>query len=73
MSAVPFPTAISNAGQGRPPESAFQQRQPCILYDSPTGVGGKLAESWAMRDDLGILIQLGIISPPARLTDESLA
>ena len=26
-----------------------------------------------MRDDLGILIQLGIISSPARLTDESLA
>ena len=26
-----------------------------------------------MRDDLGILIQLGIIFSPARLTDESLA
>jgi len=25
-----------------------------------------------MRDDLGILIRLGIISPPARLTDASL-
>src|SRR4028119_216877 len=68
MSAVPFPTAIMNAGQGRPPESEFQQRQPCTLYASPTGVGGKPAEGWATRDDLGILIQLGIIPPPARVT-----
>ena len=32
---------------------------------------GKLAERWAVRDDLGALIQLGIISPPGRLKDES--
>lgn len=27
---------------------------------------GKLAERWAVRDDLGALIQLGIIDPPGR-------
>ncbi len=27
---------------------------------------GKLAERWAVREDLGALIQLGIISPPGR-------
>jgi predicted ester cyclase len=27
---------------------------------------GKLVERWAVRDDLGILIQLGIIDPPER-------
>ncbi len=27
---------------------------------------GKLAERWAVRDDLGTLIQLGIIDPPGR-------
>jgi steroid delta-isomerase-like uncharacterized protein len=27
---------------------------------------GKLAERWAVRDDLGTLIQLGIIPPPGR-------
>ena len=27
---------------------------------------GKLAERWAVRDDLGALIQLGIIEPPGR-------
>ncbi len=26
--------------------------------------GGKLAERWAVRDDLGTLIQLGIVDPP---------
>ncbi len=29
-------------------------------------VGGKLVERWAVRDDLGMLIQLGIIDPPGR-------
>ena len=29
-------------------------------------VGGKLAERWAVRDDLGALIQLGIIDPPGK-------
>ena len=28
--------------------------------------GGKLTERWAVRDDLGTLIQLGIIDPPGR-------
>jgi steroid delta-isomerase-like uncharacterized protein len=28
--------------------------------------GGKLVERWAVRDDLGALIQLGIIDPPGR-------
>ena len=28
--------------------------------------GGKLVERWAVRDDLGTLIQLGIIPPPGR-------
>ena len=28
--------------------------------------GGKLAERWAVRDDLGTLIQLGIIDPPGK-------
>ncbi len=27
---------------------------------------GKLVERWAVRDDLGTLIQLGIIDPPGR-------
>jgi hypothetical protein len=27
---------------------------------------GKLVERWAVRDDLGSLIQLGIIDPPGR-------
>ena len=27
---------------------------------------GKMVERWAVRDDLGTLIQLGIISPPGR-------
>ncbi len=31
---------------------------------------GKLVERWAVRDDLGTLIQLGIISPPGRLKDD---
>jgi len=47
--------------------------QPCTLCARQTGVGGKPAEGWAMRDDIGILIRLGVISPPARLTDENLA
>ena len=35
-------------------------------------VGGKLVERWAVRDDLGMLIQLGIIDPPGRFkADES--
>jgi predicted ester cyclase len=34
-------------------------------------VGGKLAERWAVRDDLGTLIQLGIISPPGRFEADS--
>jgi hypothetical protein len=67
MSAVPFPTAITNVGQSRPPESAFQQRQPRILYANPTGVGGKPAEGWAMRNDLGILIRLGIVLPAGKV------
>jgi steroid delta-isomerase-like uncharacterized protein len=29
-------------------------------------VDGKLVERWAVRDDLGTLIQLGIIDPPGR-------
>ncbi len=29
-------------------------------------VDGRLAERWAVRDDLGTLIQLGIINPPGR-------
>ncbi|MDP9439213.1 MAG: ester cyclase [Actinomycetota bacterium] len=29
-------------------------------------VHGKLAERWAVRDDLGTLIQLGIIDPPGK-------
>ena len=29
-------------------------------------VDGKLVERWAVRDDLGALIQLGIIDPPGR-------
>ena len=29
-------------------------------------VGGKLVERWAVRDDLGTLIQLGIIDSPGR-------
>ena len=29
-------------------------------------VGGKLVERWAVRDDLGTLILLGIIDPPGR-------
>jgi hypothetical protein len=29
-------------------------------------VGGKLVERWAVRDDLGTLVQLGIIDPPQR-------
>jgi hypothetical protein len=29
-------------------------------------VGGKPAGRWAVRDDLGTLIQLGIIPPPGR-------
>ena len=28
--------------------------------------GGKLVERWAVRDDLGTLIQLGIIDPPGK-------
>ncbi|HVF00576.1 MAG TPA: ester cyclase [Rubrobacteraceae bacterium] len=32
---------------------------------------GKLVERWAVGDDLGTLIQLGIISPPGRLKDDS--
>ncbi len=28
--------------------------------------GGKLVERWAVRDDLGTLIQLGIVAPPGR-------
>ena len=28
--------------------------------------GGKLAERWAVRDDLGTLIQLSIIDPPGK-------
>jgi predicted ester cyclase len=28
--------------------------------------GGKLVERWAVRDDLGALIQFGIIDPPGR-------
>ncbi|MDP9457844.1 MAG: ester cyclase [Actinomycetota bacterium] len=28
--------------------------------------GGKLVERWAVRDDLGTLIQLGIVDPPGR-------
>jgi len=31
--------------------------------------GGKLAEHWACRDDLGQLIQLGIIPPPGQGRD----
>ena len=27
---------------------------------------GKLAEHWATRDDLGLMLQLGVIQPPAR-------
>jgi hypothetical protein len=35
-------------------------------------VGGKLVERWAVRDELGTLIQLGIIDPPGRFkADES--
>ena len=29
-------------------------------------VDGKLVERWAVRDDLGTLIQLGIVDPPGR-------
>ncbi len=32
---------------------------------------GKLVERWAVRDDLGTLIQLGIIDPPGRLKADS--
>jgi steroid delta-isomerase-like uncharacterized protein len=32
--------------------------------------GGKLVERWAVRDDLGTLIQLGIIDPPGRFKAE---
>ncbi len=31
---------------------------------------GKLAERWAVRDDLGTLIQLGIIDPLGKLKDD---
>jgi predicted ester cyclase len=34
-------------------------------------VGGKLAERWAVRDDLGTLIQLGIGDPPGRFEADS--
>jgi predicted ester cyclase len=33
--------------------------------------GGKLVERWAVRDDLGTLIQLGIIDPPGRFKADS--
>ena len=33
--------------------------------------GGKLVERWAVRDDLGTLIQLGIIDPPGKFKAES--
>ena len=32
---------------------------------------GKLVERWAVRDDLGTLIHLGIIDPPAKFKAES--
>ncbi len=32
---------------------------------------GKLVERWAVRDDLGTLIQLGIIDPPGRFKADS--
>ena len=32
---------------------------------------GKLVERWAVRDDLGTLIQLGIIDPPGRFQADS--
>lgn len=31
---------------------------------------GKLVERWIVRDDLGTLIQLGIIDPPGKLKDD---
>jgi predicted ester cyclase len=34
-------------------------------------VDGKLVERWAVRDDLGTLIQLGIIGPPGRFEADS--
>jgi predicted ester cyclase len=34
-------------------------------------VDGKLVERWAVRDDLGTLIQLGIIDPPGRFEADS--
>ena len=34
---------------------------------------GKLAERWAVRDDLGTLIQLGIIDSPGKPKDDGLA
>ena len=33
-------------------------------------VDGKLVERWAVRDDLGTLIQLGVIDPPGRFKAE---
>ena len=34
-------------------------------------VDGKLVERWAVRDDLGTVIQLGIIGPPGRFEADS--
>ena len=34
-------------------------------------VDGKLVQRWAVRDDLGTLILLGIIDPPARFEADS--
>jgi predicted ester cyclase len=34
-------------------------------------VDGKLVERWAVGDDLGTLIQLGIIGPPGRFEADS--
>ena len=34
-------------------------------------VNGKLVERWAVRDDLGTVIQLGIIGPPGRFEADS--